>query len=172
MICPDQCAEEVLTDNIITPSLTPTIHISCVVLTSSKTEYSFTALPNPYNGFDRVSSFPVTISLNNPRWTEETKKILIPTRGSVVKITGVISSVHPDSDNVNHWVVTASEIYFLKETVSISKPTIPGTGETTLTSLSHCSLTPSLVRTEKPGKAFSYSAVSPSPVKRQRTELD
>ena len=130
------------------------------------------ALPNPYNGFDRVSSFPVTISLNNLHWTEETKRMLIPTKGSVVKITGIISSVHPDSDNVNHWVVMASEIYFLKETIPISKPTVPGTGEPTPASLSHHFLTPSLVRMEKPGKAFSYSAVSPSPVKRQHTELD
>ena len=132
MICGDRCASEVLTDHVVTPSLTPTIHISCTVLSSSKAEFNFTALPNPYNGFDRVSNFPVTVSLNNPRWTEDNKKMLTPVKGSVVKITGVISSVHADDDGVNHWVVTASEIYFLKDSLSTSKPAIPGTGKTTL----------------------------------------
>jgi len=128
MICPDQCAAEVLAEHIVTPSLAPTIHINCTVLGSSKTEFTFTALPNPYNGFDRISNFPVTVSLNNPRWSEENKKMLTPTKGSVVKITGVISSVHADEDGVNHWVVTASEIYFIKDSLSTSKPAVPGTG--------------------------------------------
>ena len=73
------------------------------------------------NGFDQVSSFLVTISLNNPHWTEETKRLLISTKGSVIKITSIISLVYPDLDNKNHWVVMASEIYFPKETVPISK---------------------------------------------------
>ena len=103
------------------------IHLTCTVVTSSKAEHTFTALPNPYNGFDRTSNFPVTVSLNNPRWNKENKKMLTPARGTVVKITGVISSVHPDEDRVNHWVVTASEIYFLKDTPA--KPAVPGTGE-------------------------------------------
>lgn len=130
MICPDRSAEEVLAENIVAPSLTPTIHVTCVVTGSSKAECTFTALPNPYNGFDRTSNFPVTVSLNNPRWSEENKKMLTPARGTVVKITGVISSVHPDADRVNHWVVTASEIYFLKDALSATKPAVPGTGET------------------------------------------
>ena len=87
------------------------------------------ALPNPYNGFDRTSTFPVTISLNNSRWNDESRKMLTPTKGNVVKITGFIASVHSDEDNVNHWVVIASEIYFIKETPQASKPAVPGTGE-------------------------------------------
>ena len=129
MICPDRSANDVLSDNIVAPSLTPLVHISCTVLSSSKTEFHFAALPNPYNGFDRVSTFPVTISLNNPRWNDESKKMLTPTKGNVVKITGFMSSVHSDEDNVNHWVVIASEIYFMKETPQASKPAVPGTGE-------------------------------------------
>ena len=99
------------------------------MLSSSKTEYNFTALPNLYNGFDRESTFPVTISLNNPRWNDESKKMLTPTKGNIVKITGFISSVHSDEDKVNHWVVIASEIYFIKESPQPSKPAAPGTGE-------------------------------------------
>lgn len=137
MICPDRCAGDVLAEGIVTASLNPTIHISCTVIASSKTEFSFTALPNPYNGFDRLSNFPVTVSLNNPRWNEENKKMLTPTKGSVVKITGIISSVHGDSDGVNHWVVMASEIYFLRDQLSVSKPAAPGTGEATLRTTAH-----------------------------------
>lgn len=170
MICPDRCAADVLQDGIVAPSLTPTIHISCSVLTSSKTEFRFTALPNPYNGFDRLSNFPVTVSLNNPRWSDDNKKMLTPTKGSFVKITGIVSSVSSDNDGVNHWVVTASEIFFLRDSLPVSKPTAPGTGEISFpnSSLSFADL--SIVRTEKPGKAFSYSSVSPSPLKRQRTD--
>jgi hypothetical protein len=75
----------VLAENIVTPSLTPTIHNSCTVLTSSKTDFNFTTLPNPYNGFDHVSNFPITVSLNNPCWKEDNKKVLTPTRGGVIK---------------------------------------------------------------------------------------
>ena len=129
MICPDRGANAILSDNIVAPSPAPLVHISCTVLSSSKSEYSFTALPNPYNGFDRESTFPVTISLNNPRWNDESKKVLTPAKGNIVKITGFVSSVHSDEDKVNHWVVLASEIYFIKESPQASKPAIPGTGE-------------------------------------------
>lgn len=129
IICADRCASDILEERIVTPSPTPTIHISCAVLSSDKSEFSFTAQPNPYNGFDRVSNFPVTVYLNNPRWSEDSKKVLTPIKGSVVKITGTISSVHIDEDGVNHWIVTASEIYFLKDSLPISKPAVPGTGE-------------------------------------------
>ena len=117
MICPDRGANAILSDNIVAPSLAPLVHIS------------FTALPNPYNGFDRDSTFPVTISLNSPRWNDESKQVLTPAKGNIVKITGFISSIHSDEDKVNHWVVLASEIYFIKESPQASKPAIPGTGE-------------------------------------------
>lgn len=109
------------------------------MLTSNKNESSFTGRPNPYNGFDRGSHFPVTVFLTNPRWTDTTRKMLTPSKGSAVKITGVISSVHPDADGVNHWVVTASEIFFLKESVSPSKPAVPGTGGTFFRDRGFCS---------------------------------
>ena len=113
----------------VPPSLSPaTVHLSLIVLSSNKNEYSFTSRPNPYNGFDRGSTFPVTVFMTNSRWSDASKKILTPSKGSTVKITGVISSVHPDDDGVNHWVVIASEIFFLKDP-SPSKPTIPGTGK-------------------------------------------
>lgn len=132
MICADRCAADVLADNIVSPSLPPAIHISCSVLTSSKAEFNFTAIPNPYNGFDRTSNFPVTVSLNNARWSEDHRKMLTPTKGSIVKVTGVITSVYVDDDGVNHWMVTASEIYFLKDPFPASKPTAPGTGKSIL----------------------------------------
>ena len=41
--------------------------------------------------------------------------MLTPTKRSAVKITGVIFSIHVDDDGANHWVVTAGEIYFLRD---------------------------------------------------------
>ena len=94
MICPDHRAIDVLGEDIVAASLQkPTVHISCTVVAGSKADFYFTALPNSYNGFDRVSNFPVTVSLNNSRWTDNNKRMLTPTKGNVVKITGVISEV-------------------------------------------------------------------------------
>ena len=76
MICLDRRAIDVLGENIVAASLKPTVHISCTVVASSKTNFNFTALPNPYNGFDRVSNFPVTVSLNNSCWTDDNKRML------------------------------------------------------------------------------------------------
>ena len=173
MICPDQDPTDVFANGIVRPGPTPTItiHITCTVIASTKTEYTFTAVPNPYNGFDRTSTFPVTISLNNPRWSEENKRMFTPTKGTMVKITGILSSVHADPDRVNHWVVVTSEIYFLKDSLSATKPAVPGTGKISLPiSGSNCPNLTALVRTDKPGKAFSYSNMSPSPLKRQRSD--
>lgn len=95
--------------------------------------------------------------------------MLTPSKGSAVKITGVISSVHPDADGVNHWVVTASEIFFLKESVSPSKPAIPGTGGVFFHGHSLHFTNLFAVKMGKPGKVFSFSNVA-SPNKRQRTD--
>jgi len=67
--------------------------------------------------------------------------MLTPAKGSAVKITGVISSVHVDDDGVNHWVVTASEIYFLRDLLLGSRPVVPGTGETIIFNRNVCFLT-------------------------------
>ena len=99
------------------------------MVTSSKNDHTFTGRPNPYNGFDRASSFPVTVLMDHCRWTDASKKVLTPSKGSTAKVTGVITSVYPDSNGVNHWVVSASEIFFLKDTPSPSKPVVPGTGK-------------------------------------------
>ena len=128
IISPGLDAASIIEAGTVPPCLSPaTVHLSLIVLSSSKDEFSFTSRPNPYNGFDRGSSFPVTVFMTNPRWTDAARKTLTPSRGSAVKITGVITSVHPDGDGVNHWVVIASEIFFLKD--SLSKPAVPGTGE-------------------------------------------
>ena len=139
------------------------------MLTSKKEEHSFTGRPNPYNGFDRGSSFPVTVFLTNPRWNDATRKILTPSKGSTVKITGVITSAHPDTDGVNHWVVTANEIFFLKDSLSPPKPAAPGTGTVFLHIYSPHFINLFAVKTGKPGKVFSYSNVA-SPNKRQRKD--
>jgi hypothetical protein len=54
--------------------------------------------------------------------------MLTPSKGSAVKVTGRITSAYPDSHGVNHWVVSASEIFFLKDSPP-SKPVVPGTGK-------------------------------------------
>ena len=130
------------------------------MLTSNKGEYSFTGCPNPYNGFDRGSSFPVTVFLTNPRWNDSTKKMLTPSKGNVIKITGIISSVHPDSEGINHWVVTASEIFFLKDCLSPTKPAVLGTGKVFANTPGPHLTEPFVVRAAKPGKVFLYSNIA------------
>jgi len=67
--------------------------------------------------------------------------MLTPTKRSAVKITGVIFSIHVDDDGANHWVVTAGEIYFLRDLLLDSRPVVPGTGETIIVNHNVCFLT-------------------------------
>ena len=170
MICPKLPALAVFEQDIIVPSSAPTIHLTCTVTSSNKAEFTFTALPNPFNGFTCTSNFPVTVTLASKRWNEDNKRTLTPGRGATVKITGTLSSVHPDQDKVNHWVVTVSEIFFVKDAPSVVKPTAPGTGETVLCHMTEVSPSDnSPVKAQQPGRAFSYSSMSPVN-KRQRTD--
>ena len=147
--------------NIIMLSSAPTIHLMCIVTSSNKAEFTFTGLPNPYNRFNHTSNFPVTILLTSKRWNDNTKRTLTPSKGAVVKITGTISSVHPDDNGVNHWVISASKIFFIKDMLSVTKPTAPGTGKTLLYYVKFSSSdNASPVKAQKPGKAFSYATMS------------
>ena len=68
-------------------------------------------------------------TLNDLHWNEECTKMLTLTKGSMVKVTGTISTVHSNKNKLNCWIVTASEIYFIKESSQAFKPTVPGINE-------------------------------------------